>query len=44
MQLKSFTNESGGFDRQLIRRMVSQGDLLAQFEQVYEAARQEVEG
>jgi hypothetical protein len=28
----------------LNRRMVSQGDLLAQFEQVYEAARQEVDG
>jgi hypothetical protein len=34
----------GELDLELIRRMVSQRDLLAQFEQVYEAARQEVEG
>jgi hypothetical protein len=34
----------GQLDLQLIRRMVNHRGLLSQFEQVYEAARQEVEG
>jgi len=34
----------GYLDLELIRRATSQRDLLAQFEQLYEAARREVEG
>jgi hypothetical protein len=33
----------GQLDLELIRRMVNQRGLLPQFEQVYEAARQEIE-